>query len=125
MAGIGDIAKASGVKYEDVALTIEGIRKLLFGGEKITIQDFGTFLIDVKDEAKARNVSNQTEIIVPAKSIPKFRFNYTFRKKIEEAVSVDKEKLEKKREKKEKYYAKLSEKNGTVAEKTTSKGKKK
>lgn len=106
MAGIGDIAKEAGVKYEDAAATIDGIRKLLLKGEKITLQDFGTFDIDVQDERIARNPQTGEEIKVDAKSIPKFRFNYTFRKKVEENVKVDAEKLAKKRERKAKVEAK-------------------
>lgn len=113
MAGIGDIAKAAGVKYEAVSATIEGIRKLLFQGEKITLQDFGTFYIDVQDKKKARKVATKEEINVPEKSVPKFRFNYTFKSKVADEVAVDKDKLKKKRERKAKYDAKMAEKNGT------------
>jgi DNA-binding protein HU-beta len=122
MAGIGDIAKAGGVKYEAVSATIEGIRKLLMQGEKITLQDFGTFYIDVQDKKKARKVATKEEINVPEKSVPKFRFNYTFKSKIAEDVAVDKEKLNKKRDRKAKYDAKMAEKAGVV--KTPVKGKK-
>ncbi len=119
MAGIGDIAKAAGVKYEAVASTIEGIRQLLFAGEKITLQDFGTFYIDVQDKKTARKVATAEEIKVPEKSVPKFRFNYTFKTKIAESVKVDKDKLKKKRERKAKYDAKMAEKAeaGTKAKK--------
>jgi nucleoid DNA-binding protein len=106
MAGIGDIAKKGGVKYEDAAATIDGIRQLILEGEKITLQDFGTFDIDVQDERTARNPQTGAEVPVAAKSIPKFRFNYTFRKKVEETVKVDKDKLAKKRDRKEKILAK-------------------
>ncbi|MDF2615446.1 MAG: Bacterial DNA-binding protein [Sedimentibacter sp.] len=115
MAGIGDIAKAAGVKYEAVSATIEGIRSLLMQGEKITLQDFGTFYIDVQDKKVARKVATSEKIDVPEKSVPKFRFNYTFKAKVAEKVKVDKEKLQKKRERKAKYDAKMAEKAGTKA----------
>jgi nucleoid DNA-binding protein len=97
MAGIGDIAREGGVKYEDASKVIDGIRALLKQGEKITLQDFGTFSIDVQDERVARNPQNGEEVETGSKSVPKFRFNYTFRKIIQESVPVDYEKLEKKR----------------------------
>lgn len=106
MAGIGDIAKEAGVKYEDASAVIEGIRQLLLKGEKITLQDFGTFDIDVQDERKARNPQTGDEVPVAAKSVPKFKFNYTFRKKIDETLKVDADKLAKKRERKAKIEAK-------------------
>jgi DNA-binding protein HU-beta len=75
-------------------------------GEKITLQDFGTFFVDVQDERLARNPQTGDQVETEAKSVPKFRFNYTFRKVIEELVIVDKEKLDKKRERKIKLQAK-------------------
>ena len=106
MAGIGDIAREGGVKYEDASKTIDGIRKLLISGEKITLQDFGTFSIDVQDERVARNPQNGEEVETGSKSVPKFRFNYTFRRIIEESVPVDNEKLDRKRQRKEKLLSK-------------------
>jgi nucleoid DNA-binding protein len=108
MAGIGDIAKAGGLKYEDVSKTIDGIRKLIKSGEKITLQDFGTFYLDVQDKKKARKVATNEQIDVPAKMVPKFRFNYTFKSQIAEEIKVDSDKLKKKRERKDKYNEKLA-----------------
>jgi DNA-binding protein HU-beta len=110
MAGIGDIAKKAGVKYEDASATIEGIRQLLLEGEKITLQDFGTFEIDVQDARDARNPQTGASVPVEAKSVPKFNFNYTFKQKVKEKVKVNDEKLAKKRERKEKINAKAAEK---------------
>lgn len=110
MAGIGDIAKKAGVKYEDASATIEGIRQLLLAGEKITLQDFGTFDLDVQDERNARNPQTGKAVPVKAKSVPRFKFNFTFKKKIEESVAVDPEKLAKKRARKEKINAKAAKK---------------
>lgn len=106
MAGIGDIAREAGVKYEDASKTIDGIRSLLKKGDKITLQDFGTFFVDVQDERNARNPQSGEKVVTPAKSVPKFRFNYTFRKIIEENVTVDVEKLDKKRARKAKLESK-------------------
>ena len=122
MAGIGDIAKAGGVKYEDAAKTIEGVRQLLKSGEKITLQDFWTFSIDVQAERAGINPTTKEAVLTPAKSVPKFKFNYTFRKQIEEGVVVDKEKLEKKKERKDAYNEKYGDK--TAAKAPAKKGKK-
>lgn len=110
MAGLNDIAKESGVKYEDASKVIDGIRNLLLKGDKITLQDFGSFSIDVQDERNARNPQSGEVVKTEVKSIPKFAFNYTFKKKVAETVKPDPEKLAKKREKKEKYNAKLAAK---------------
>lgn len=92
MAGIGDIAREAGVKYEDTAQVFEGVRKLLRKGEKITLQDFGTF--SVKDQAArvGRNPSTGEPVQVPAKTVPKFKFNYIFKQSIAEALPVNESK---------------------------------
>jgi nucleoid DNA-binding protein len=108
MAGIGDIAKEAGVKYEDVSKTIDGLRNLLRKGEKITLQDFGTFSIDVQDERNARNPQTGASVKTEAKSVPKFKFNYTFKQSISDTVKVDPDRLAKKREAKAKHEAKLA-----------------
>ena len=106
MAGIGEIAKEAKLKSEDVALVIETIKNMLCKDIKVTIQDFGSFDVDVKDAVNARNVRTGEKIRVAEKSIPRFKFGQAFKKLIEEQVPVDVEKLQKKRKKKEEYYAK-------------------
>lgn len=125
MAGLNDVAKMGGVKYEDAAKTIEGIRQLIKSGEKVTIQDFGTFSLDVQDERESRNPSNPGEtFITPAKMIPKFKFSYTFKEKVAEEVEIDEEMLKEKREFKEKYNAKAAAKASTkTTAKAATKGK--
>lgn len=110
MAGIGDISKEAGVKYEDTSAVINALRELIKRGEKITLQDFGTFSIDVQDERKGRNPSTGDPIVTPAKSVPKFKFNYQFKEKVAAALPVDQEKLEKKRAFKEKVTSKQAAK---------------
>jgi len=106
MAGIGEIAKEAKLKSEDVALVIETIKNMLCKDIKVTIQDFGSFDVDVKDSGDARNVRTGEKVRVVEKSIPRFKFGQAFKKLIEEQVPVDVEKLQKKRKKKEEYYAK-------------------
>lgn len=125
MAGLNDVAKMGGVKYEDAAKTIEGIRQLIKSGEKVTIQDFGTFTLDVQDERESRNPSNPGETFTtPAKMIPKFKFSYTFKEKVAEEVEIDQEMLKEKREFKEKYNEKAAAKASTkTTAKAATKGK--
>ena len=129
MAGLNDVAKAGGVKYEDATKTIEGIRQIIKTGEKVTIQDFGTFSLDVQDERESRNPSNPGETFkTPAKMIPKFKFSYTFKEKLAEEVAIDKEMLKEKREFKEKYNEKAAAKSSSKTAvkdtaKTVTKGK--
>lgn len=96
MAGIGDIQREANkaadegikVSYEQVSAVIEGIRQLIYKGEKITLQDFGTYSIkDVKAKT-ARNPRTGDPVDVPAKKVPKFVFNYNFRTKVNEKLNT-------------------------------------
>ncbi|MBZ4649258.1 HU family DNA-binding protein [Thermosipho sp. (in: thermotogales)] len=99
MAGLGDIQREAntykeGVKvnYDQVAAVFEGIRKLLMAGEKITIQNFGTYSIADKAAHTARNPKTGETVQIPAKKVPKFRFNYNFKNQVNEALSKSKSK---------------------------------
>lgn len=100
MAGIGDIQREANnseyakqqevkVSYEQVAAAIEGIRCLLKKGEKITLQDFGTFTIKEKKAGIARNPATGEEVQVPRKFWPHFKFNEKFKAAVNEALNPD------------------------------------
>lgn len=127
MAGLGEVAKVSGIKYEDAKKIIDGIKELIQKGEKVTIQDFGTFKLDVQDEKESRNPSNPEETFtVPAKMIPKFKFSQTFKNQLAEEIAIDEEMLKAKREFKEKYNEKAAKSASAKATpaKAKAKGKK-
>lgn len=103
MAGIGDIQREANladpenkVTYEQVRASLEGIKALILKGEKITLQDFGTFTVKEKPARKARNPKTGEQIDVPAKIWPHFRFNNTFRDKVNTALNAPKKKSKKK-----------------------------
>lgn len=111
MAGLNEIAKVSGVKYEDALKVINGIKDTIKKGERVTIQDLGTFSLDVQDERESRNPSIPGEtFIVPAKMIPKFKFSQSFKNTVSEEVAIDQEMLANKRAFRDRYHEKANDK---------------
>lgn len=50
------------------------IQESLESGESIKIVGFGTFYTDVRGDYEARNPKTNVKVIVPAHTIPKFKF---------------------------------------------------
>ena len=87
MAGVGDIAKEGGVKYDDAANTFKGLVSLLKKNEKVTIAGLGTFRIRTRNARTARNPKTGEPVAVPAKAVPDLDFNRTLKVEIDELLS--------------------------------------
>jgi nucleoid DNA-binding protein len=85
MAGIGDVARAGGIKPDDVKKTFAAILGLLKSGEKITIAGIGTFKLKDKNARKARNPQTGESIDVPAKTVPFLQWKNEVKKEVDEA----------------------------------------
>ncbi|RKZ24844.1 integration host factor subunit alpha [bacterium] len=71
------VAKEAGItkKQADRAITalLDGIKKALKKGDRVTFVGFGTFLTRKRAARKARNPRTREMIKVPAKVVPVFR----------------------------------------------------
>lgn len=56
------------------------IVETIFNGEKVHIADFGVFEVAQTKERIRQNVYKNVPIMVPAKKIPRFRFNAQIKK---------------------------------------------
>jgi len=52
---------------------MEQVRNSLAAGENVYLRGFGTFLLKHRAEKKARNISKNTTLVVPAHDIPAFK----------------------------------------------------
>jgi len=52
---------------------VESIKAALNSGEKVTLVGFGTFQTAERKERKGRNPKNGAEILIPAKTVAKFK----------------------------------------------------
>ncbi|MBI4653979.1 MAG: HU family DNA-binding protein [Nitrospirae bacterium] len=71
------ISKAAAAKAVDSV--INGIKKALKKGERVTLVGFGTFSVSKRKARKGRNPRTGEEIKIPAAKVPKFRAGKTLK----------------------------------------------
>ncbi|RKZ22458.1 integration host factor subunit alpha [bacterium] len=80
------VAKEAGItkKQADRAITalLDGIKKALKKGDRVTFVGFGTFLTRKRAPRKARNPRTGKEINIPAKVVPVFRAGSDLKKAV-------------------------------------------
>ncbi len=79
---IARIVQENGIE-KSIATTVgeafmESTRESMIGGNKVFLRDLGSFITKQRAEKKARNLSKNTTIVVPAHPIPAFRPVKTF-----------------------------------------------
>ena len=74
---VNEIAKNTGIDKATVLTTIESfmeaVKDSLSKKDNVYVRGFGSFIIKERAEKKARNISKNTTITIPAHSIPAFR----------------------------------------------------
>ncbi len=76
-------AQQTGVERATVSAVVEAfmeqIRNSLTNGESVYLRGFGTFYRKHRAEKKARNISKNTTVVVPAHDIPAFKPSKSFK----------------------------------------------
>ena len=57
---------------------MESVRESMIAGNEVFLRGFGSFIIKQRAEKKARNISKNTTIVIPAHSVPAFKPAKTF-----------------------------------------------
>lgn len=74
---VNEIARTTGIEKAHVLETIEKfmdiVKDSLANGENVYLRGFGSFIIKVRSEKTARNISKNTTIIIPEHKIPAFK----------------------------------------------------
>lgn len=74
---VNEIAKTTGIDKTNVVETIEKfmevVKESLANGNNVYLRGFGSFIIKVRSEKTARNISKNTTIIIPEHKIPAFK----------------------------------------------------
>lgn len=74
---VNEIAKTTGIDKANVVETIEKfmevVKESLANGNNVYLRGFGSFIIKVRSEKTARNISKNTTIIIPEHKIPAFK----------------------------------------------------
>lgn len=79
---VNEISKSTGVEKAAVLETVEKfmevVKDSLANGENVYLRGFGSFIVKVRSEKTARNISKNTTIIIPEHNIPSFKPAKTF-----------------------------------------------
>ena len=79
---VNEISKSTGIDKLDVLKTVESfmdeVKKSLEKGDNVYLRGFGSFIVKKRAQKTARNISQNTTIIIPEHSIPAFKPAKTF-----------------------------------------------
>ncbi|MDR1814150.1 MAG: integration host factor subunit beta [Tannerella sp.] len=93
---ISQISKSTGVDKSEILSVVtsymETIKKSLKDGENVYLRGFGSFIIKKRAEKKARNISKNTTITIPAHEIPAFKPSKVFLESIAGKAKAKKKK---------------------------------
>lgn len=74
---VNEIARATGLERADVLSTVEKFMELVkenvSNGENVYLRGFGSFITKTRAEKTARNISQNTTLIIPEHKIPAFK----------------------------------------------------
>lgn len=83
---VNEIAKTTGIHKPDVLSVVEQfmavVKDSLAHGENVYLRGFGSFIVKIRAEKTARNISKNTSIIIPAHNIPAFKPANSFKEGI-------------------------------------------
>ena len=74
---VNEISKTTGIDkatvFETVEKFMQTVKDSLAQGENVYLRGFGSFIIKVRAEKTARNISKNTTVIIPEHKIPAFK----------------------------------------------------
>lgn len=77
-----EIAKSTGIDKAVVLATVEKfmqvVKESLSEGENVYLRGFGSFIVKVRKEKTARNISKNTTLKIPEHKIPAFKPSKVF-----------------------------------------------
>ena len=85
---VARIAQQTGVE-KAVAMTVveafmETVKDSMVAGNEVFLRGFGSFIIKKRAKKVARNISNNTTIVIPAHSVPAFKPAKSFLEAVKE-----------------------------------------
>ena len=74
---VNEISRSTGLEKAAVLATVEKfmsvVKESMAHGENVYLRGFGSFVVKVRKETTARNISKNTTIIIPEHKIPAFK----------------------------------------------------
>lgn len=79
---VNEISKSTGIDKSQVLETVEKfmtvVKESLAEGENVYLRGFGSFIVKVRRQKTARNISKNTTITIPEHKIPAFKPSKVF-----------------------------------------------
>ena len=79
---VSEVAIKTGLTRKDVMAVVETsmdvVKATMLGGENVYLRGFGSFINKTRRQKVARNIKQQTSIIVPEHQIPAFKASKEF-----------------------------------------------
>lgn len=86
---VSEIARTTGIERADVIRTLESfmdsVKDALAHGENVYLRGFGSFIVKTRSQKAARNISQNTTIIIPEHKIPAFKPARSFMEDVRES----------------------------------------
>ncbi len=86
---VNEIYKSTGLDKASVLETVEKfmevVKDSLAHGENVYLRGFGSFIIKVRSEKTARNISKNTSITIPEHKIPAFKPAKVFMQEVKDS----------------------------------------
>ncbi len=83
---VNEISRSTGLERANVLDTIEKfmevVKESLANGENVYLRGFGSFIVKTRSEKTARNISQNTTIIIPEHKIPAFKPSKAFMQEV-------------------------------------------
>ena len=74
---VSEIVQNTGIKRDEVSATVEAlmetISKALISRNNVYLRGFGSFVIKKRSAKLGRNISKNTEMLIPAHNVPAFK----------------------------------------------------
>lgn len=79
---VNEISRSTGLEKSAVLATIENfmevVKDSMSNGENVYLRGFGSFVVKVRKEKTARNISKNTTIRIPEHKVPTFKPSKVF-----------------------------------------------
>lgn len=83
---VSEISKNTGLEKAAVLATVEKfmdvVKESLAGGNNVYLRGFGSFIIKTRREKTARNISQNTSLIIPEHTVPAFKPSKVFMQEV-------------------------------------------
>lgn len=83
---VNEISKSTGLDKTQVLTTVEKfmqvVKESLSEGENVYLRGFGSFIVKVRQQKTARNISKNTTIVIPEHKIPAFKPSKVFMEEV-------------------------------------------